>query len=358
MMNHRAAGATSVMRLHVMEPTEGRSVSVSNHEAMMPVQRFTLASDDLPAHLDDRARLAAWQDRFVAHSCRLDISPVSDRRFSLRCDLARFQEIGAIRFEGTVDRFERPSHYAAIDGSDDLILCLNQGASATSFTQSGRDAAMRPGSVMLATNTMGGRMRSQADNPWSSLFIPRARLDALLPNVDDLLIKPVDARFAPVLFLGRYLDLLFAPDDLRDEPALLAHIGITITDLVALAFGAGRDAGELARMRGLRAARALEILKRIAAGFSRPSFGSSEVARAMGLSSRYVNELLQETGVSFAERVMELRLQKARALLAAPPHAAMRVSDIAYACGFNEVSYFNRCFRRRFGASPTQMRAG
>jgi AraC-like DNA-binding protein len=78
----------------------------------------------------------------------------------------------------------------------------------------------------------------------------------------------------------------------------------------------------------------------------------------MGLSSRYVNELLQETGVSFAERVMELRLQKARALLAAPPHAAMRVSDIAYACGFNEVSYFNRCFRRRFGASPTQKRPG
>jgi AraC-like DNA-binding protein len=32
------------------------------------------------------------------------------------------------------------------------------------------------------------------------------------------------------------------------------------------------------------------------------------------------------------------------------------VSDIAYACGFSEVSYFNRCFRRRFGASPTQMR--
>jgi transcriptional regulator GlxA family with amidase domain len=42
----------------------------------------------------------------------------------------------------------------------------------------------------------------------------------------------------------------------------------------------------------------------------------------MGLSSRYVNELMQETGVSFADRVMELRLQKARALLAAPPTRA------------------------------------
>jgi AraC-like DNA-binding protein len=33
------------------------------------------------------------------------------------------------------------------------------------------------------------------------------------------------------------------------------------------------------------------------------------------------------------------------------------VGEIAYACGFNEVSYFNRRFRRRFGVSPTQYRA-
>jgi transcriptional regulator GlxA family with amidase domain len=48
----------------------------------------------------------------------------------------------------------------------------------------------------------------------------------------------------------------------------------------------------------------------------------------------------------------ELRLQKARGLLADPRHDLLKVSDIALACGFNEVSYFNR----RFGASPTQHR--
>jgi AraC-like DNA-binding protein len=36
----------------------------------------------------------------------------------------------------------------------------------------------------------------------------------------------------------------------------------------------------------------------------------------------------------------------------------LRVSEIAYASGFNEVSYFNRCFRRRFGATPTHFRHG
>jgi AraC-like DNA-binding protein len=27
-----------------------------------------------------------------------------------------------------------------------------------------------------------------------------------------------------------------------------------------------------------------------------------------------------------------------------------RISDIAFDCGFNDLSYFNRCFRRRFDA--------
>ena len=65
-----------------------------------------------------------------------------------------------------------------------------------------------------------------------------------------------------------------------------------------------------------------------------------------------------ETGSSFTERMLEFRLQKARCMLADRRNDRMRIGDIALACGFNEVSYFNRCFRRRFGASPTQYRGG
>ena len=36
----------------------------------------------------------------------------------------------------------------------------------------------------------------------------------------------------------------------------------------------------------------------------------------------------------------------------------LKVSDIALASGFNEVTYFNRRFRARFGCSPTQYRGG
>jgi AraC-like DNA-binding protein len=125
-----------------------------------------------------------------------------------------------------------------------------------------------------------------------------------------------------------------------------------------LALGAGGDAAETARGRGLRVARTREILVEIGARFSDPAFSARVVALKFGLSPRYVQELVQETGSSFTERMLELRLQSARAMLAERRNDRMRIGDIALSCGFNEVSYFNRCFRRRFGCSPTQYRGG
>ncbi len=80
------------------------------------------------------------------------------------------------------------------------------------------------------------------------------------------------------------------------------------------------------------------------------------LARRLGLSVRYVHDLLQQTGAGFAERVLELRLQQAAILLGDRRSDALRIGDLALAVGFSDVSYFNRCFRRRFGCTPTAMR--
>jgi AraC-like DNA-binding protein len=43
-------------------------------------------------------------------------------------------------------------------------------------------------------------------------------------------------------------------------------------------------------------------------------------------------------------------------MLMSHQNGRLKVSAIAYTCGFNEISYFNQAFRRRFGDSPTQFR--
>ncbi|WP_314951180.1 helix-turn-helix domain-containing protein [Bradyrhizobium cosmicum] len=50
--------------------------------------------------------------------------------------------------------------------------------------------------------------------------------------------------------------------------------------------------------------------------------------------------------------MLEQRLLRAARLLRDPLHQVTKISDIAHLSGFNDVSYFHRTFRRRFGMTP------
>jgi len=188
------------------------------------------------------------------------------------------------------------------------------------------------------------------------LRIARKRLADAVANVEDLLALPVAGDNEALCYLRHYLSLLFDPNVAMLDERLIAHVDDTIFDLVVLLLGARRDAEAIAQRRGLRAVRLREILADIDRGYANPAFSARDVAERLGLSVRYVYELAYETGIGFSDRVQELRLQKARALLEDPRQDLLKVSDIALMVGFNEVSHFNRCFRRRFGTTPTGAR--
>ena len=120
--------------------------------------------------------------------------------------------------------------------------------------------------------------------------------------------------------------------------------------------GARGELALAAERGGLRAVRLKAVLMILERRFSEPDFSAQKLAAAAGLSERYVNELLYEAGASFTTRLNELRLRKAAGLLAQA--GERRISDIAFECGFNDLSYFNRCFRRRFGLTPSAARGG
>ena len=69
--------------------------------------------------------------------------------------------------------------------------------------------------------------------------------------------------------LSYYADGLLNDENLRD-PAVLAHAGQSLVDLAVLAFGTDRDNTEIARLRGLRAARLATVLRLIRADYADP----------------------------------------------------------------------------------------
>ena len=80
-----------------------------------------------------------------------------------------------------------------------------------------------------------------------------------------------------------------------------------------------------------------------------------KVARAANTSANYFSEKFKEaTGVNFVRYVAQARFEKAARLLG---QADLRVSEIAFAVGFQSLSQFNRVFKKFAGKSPTEYRA-
>jgi AraC-like DNA-binding protein len=67
--------------------------------------------------------------------------------------------------------------------------------------------------------------------------------------------------------------------------------------------------------------------------------------------------LFEEEDTTFTEFVLERRLDRAHRMLADPRSADRNISTIAFDAGFGDLSYFNRTFRRRFGRTPSDVRA-
>lgn len=322
------------------------------------MQRHVFDAAELGANLDDRARFALWREMYGAIYGAADINRFDDSPFRMRTELVQLGDFALAHSAGTFSRYARTGQHAATDTRGDFILGFVRGPGRMRLTQRPDESIVGVGEVALFTNAEACEGRAEQHSAWIMLALPRQRLLDEVSNAEDRIVRPLDAGRPAVRHLDRYVSFLLNSSEIAGEPELIEHARTTLFDLVVLSLGGRGDAAEIAAMRGMRAARIREVLAAIEVGFAHPGFSARHVAIRLGLSPRYVQDLLQETGASFTERVMELRLQKVRTMLADRRHDRRKISEIAMACGFGEISYFNQCFRRRFGASPSQYRGG
>jgi len=81
----------------------------------------------------------------------------------------------------------------------------------------------------------------------------------------------------------------------------------------------------------------------------------SVLAEMLSVSQEHLSRVFkQEAGIGFKEYLVRFRLHKAEDML---KHETGRaVSEVAYACGFNDGNYFSYKFKKAYGISPTEVR--
>jgi signal transduction histidine kinase/ligand-binding sensor domain-containing protein/AraC-like DNA-binding protein/AmiR/NasT family two-component response regulator len=85
---------------------------------------------------------------------------------------------------------------------------------------------------------------------------------------------------------------------------------------------------------------------------SEPDFGVEELGKEVGLSRTHLYRKIKElTSFTAIEFIRNMRLQLAGKLLR---QNKLYVSEVAYMCGFKELSYFRKVFKEVYGMSPQE----
>ncbi len=307
------------------------------------------STDDAPGH----RRLALWQDIvcdvYVQLDCKSDLG-LDFRGAVSRASLgpASCSEVSS----GRQHVLRTPSRIAR--ASEDFILVALGKHGAGGITQDGRDVLVRPGEFALYDTTRPYELHFDAPFTQTIFQIPRALLQRRLGNFE-MLTATLFSSARPMERLAH--DFIAAAVDAADsvDADTGARLADQALDLIAMALGE-RVGNHPLPTTTHRSAMLFRLKSHIAARLSDPQLSLASTAAALGVSPRYVNNLLAYEDTSFQRHVLAQRLVRCERDLTAAHHAHRQISEIAFDWGFNDLTHFGRAFRERYGQSPRDWR--
>jgi len=314
-----------------------------------PFRHAHISTSDLP----EKNRLALWREIYGRGIANVDIEPIGDEPFHAEVSFNLLPNVSIAAGSRS------PAHYRAtpelLRGGRDIIALSVLRSGAASATQFGQELISGVGSASVLAPTEPSTSTMLTRGSFITIALSRPTIAALAPDYTQAFGRPIPSGSAALGLLIRYLDVVRTGDELTD-PAIGQSVADHIIDLAALALGARGDSAEIARQRGAKAARLAAIRSDILRTLGRNDLSTELIAARHGISPRYVRKLFEEDGSSFSAFVLAERVAKAHRMLIDRRHAHLNIAQVAHESGFGDVSYFNRAFRRHFGATPSDFR--
>jgi AraC-like DNA-binding protein len=255
----------------------------------------------------------------------------------------------AVQFDWTLDTAAQQAGTGAIDGYTLLVnrehTLVIRLAEQKLTLQPGDACVLDAREPFTTVNPVIGRI--------SCIHLRRRAFRHIVPGADEIGGRRIARQTPALILLIDYLDTVDRRFD-NLQPHLRALVVSHVHDLAALVL-AGPD--DVAFKSGNLADARLRAIKRdIAVSIGRRDLDIATVAARHRMSPRSLQRLFEREDTTFTAHLLELRLNNVHRLLRDGRHLARGISELALDCGFGDMSHFNHAFRRRFNASPTQIR--
>ena len=312
--------------------------------------KTTITTSATPVH--DRSR--HWHSAIATAYFPLELQFRNADSFSGDLSLWQLGDVSLSRLTSDALQYRRLPHHVKTE-RDEHFLVTVPARSEVFFSQCGKDVRCNPGGFIL----------ERSHEPYDFSHAEAADLWVMKVEAKALggRIRQPD-RFCSLQFNaadgagGLFTDMLHLIPGRFDamSPETRATVGQQLVDLLVLAL----KADERTLTTGNSTVREAH-LTRIEA-FIRKNLGDCEldpetIARACGISTRYLHELFRDTNQTLGSWIRDQRLEACREALRDVSNR-QTVAEIAYRWGFGDQAQFSRAFKAQYGMPPKEFRQG
>lgn len=308
---------------------------------------YSMSTDDVPRH----SGFEYWE-----HACRnavglFEFVDYARKDFRAGLDLFAVDTIKVCHYFGAAHTMERRKSHLRSSDTDDYNIIL--GSRRTWNFAQGRYHEAVSGGISLIDNAqpyVGGHPEGL---DVVSFLIPRATLDRALGPSRHAVGSSITAAQTSFPIIAAYLHSLVEHGASLD-PARQARMASVAVELLAAGFAERLEADPPRSLSG--AAILCRAQAFITAHIGVEGLSINDVAAALNISVRRLQEVASAESVALMDWMWERRLQMAQAKLADPANGVLPVGLVAYQCGFASQAHFSRRFKERFGQTPTEFR--
>jgi AraC family transcriptional activator of tynA and feaB len=301
--------------------------------------------------VDQQQQFSFWREAVCEAFLQLEVDCEERRSFRGALDVRAF---GSLRLQRV---FTQRQHIRrtrnGIARSDSACIYVNYQATGNSIVkQRGREAHINPGEWYLIDSAEPFELRHPADLASVSIEIPHAMIADQLR----LAVQSTALAFGQASGMTRLM-----ADYMRNVSENVDSLGTSARSTVArnfmdMLFLTLTPAGQYPELTGSCGMRRQLAEYFIAQNLGGSDLSPSMIAQACHCSVRTLHTIFNATGMPVMQFVWQKRFERAHAELSSSIHRHRSIADIAFGCGFSNLSHFCRYFKERMEMTPSDWR--
>jgi AraC family transcriptional activator of tynA and feaB len=300
-----------------------------------------------------RDRFDSWHSVACRNLVEHDSNPDCRHKFHAELRYGALAEIGLVLFESSAMTVAHTVRHVALASADELFVC-RQISGRLGLEQDSREVQLEPGDITLLDPRLPYVGRFSAGSGLLVLKVPRRLLESRVGRTRELTARSIKPVGADGGLISTFLAML--PTHAAGLSAAVQEIvQDQVLDLVAVPL-AKATGDSRPRASAARALVRMSVSAAITARLADPAVDAGTIASAAGVSVRYANAVLAESGTSIMRLIQSRRLARCRQLLEDPSQSHRTMTEIAYSWGFSDMTHFGRKFRAAFGSLPSEHR--